>query len=95
MAKNRSDAPTDRVQYLEKEDRLLTTATSGIVPERNQWVVIGGEEWKVYHVVHTVEDGEHTATVFVWQPDGGWSDEDIEQTVKSTLRAHRRKEREP
>lgn len=84
----------DRVQYVTINDELLNVVESSMAPEKHEFVHLNDEEWQVYHVAHTVEEGNHIATVFVWQPDEGWSDEIIEQAVRDTLKTQRRKESE-
>lgn len=81
---------TDRVRYLLRGATPLETVESSIVPRRDQWVQIHGEEYQVYRVVHDVDRSEgHRATVWVWQPEGDEADAYIRALVGRALRSQR------
>ena len=81
---------TDRVRYLLRGATPLETVESSIVPQRDQWVQIHGEEYQVYRVVHDADRTEgHRATVWVWQPEGDEADAYIRALVGRALRSQR------
>ncbi len=38
------------------KDKLIATHTLGVIPRQNEGIVIGGEPFKVFGVVHEPED---------------------------------------
>lgn len=80
----------DRVQYVLDGEDHLTTVESSIVPERNDLVVIDGEEYHVYYRTHAIEEDGHLAMVHVWHVDEDSADY-METIVRKTLRGQRQK----
>lgn len=87
-----------KIQYINKAEELIAELDADVVPERNQWVLIDGDEYHVYHIAHTIEDGQHIVTVFCWDPTDDWDGKEVGQlmadTVRQTLATRLQKERE-
>lgn len=74
-----------KIQYINKAEELIAELNADVVPEKNQWVLIDGEEYHVYHIGHTIEDGQHIVTVFCWDPTDGWDGKTVARLMADTV----------